>query len=102
FGHLNPAAVQSCALASFSGEHFVAQWVIDDTDLQLALMFEPDRHTEARIAVRVVCGAIQWIYDPAPFRLRARRGSSRPRFFRKNVMPRIVGLDAIDDQTFRR
>ena len=52
--------------------------------------------------MRIICGAVQRIDDPTPIAVTLSIGRlAGAGFFRQDRMPRIVGPDAIDDQTLR-
>src|SRR5688572_4329482 len=101
--NMNALSIERRALSAFGGKHFIAQRIVDDAQFQSSVAFKAHRNTKTRITVRVVCRAVERIDDPAPIALRALSGRRiSAGFFRENRMAGVVGLNAIDDQAFRR
>src|SRR6186997_3056671 len=63
-------------------------------------MFQRNRDTKTRIAMRVVRGAIQRIDDPLPLALFAANQGRLARFLSQNPVLWIIRTDPLDDQVF--
>src|SRR5438132_4717352 len=97
--NVHSMAVESDAVAALGGEQIVSQRIVNDSYFHSAFELQPNRNAKTRIAMRIICGAVQRIDDPTPIALTLSIGRlAGAGFFRQDRMLRIVSLDAIDDQ----
>ena len=89
----NAPAVELRALAAARREDLLAQRVVDDAVLELALARDADRHRELREAVQVVRRAVERIDDPLVLVVAARAA-----FLGEDRVLGVVVADDLDDR----
>src|SRR5579872_6727812 len=96
-GDRQPLAVAGRAAPALGYEFLFCHGVVDDAQLQDAVLLESDRDAKTAVAVQVVGGAVQRIDDPARRTRTARSGL----LTQKGVIRKLVPDDAFD-QRFAR
>src|ERR1700687_880500 len=94
---VNWFSIEGCALALRSREEFVAYRVVHHTGQQRSFFRQRNRHSEARIPVRKICGAVKRINIPAILRISC---VSRP-FLSNDRVLRKFAAQTIDDGALR-
>ena len=65
FGNMDALSIQISSASPFGGKQFVARGIVNHASHHSSLMFEPQRYTKYRKAMREIGGSIQRVHIPA-------------------------------------